>query len=120
MIVDNFNIFKKIINPLNEDEFYFIQILIRGKDGHTESSINGSNKNRLIKFYTNKSAEHLEKVENEIKAICNAVNGRAYIHPTKRSFNAVGKEGLRITTDTLVSENVVRLKGAYSTAGAKS
>lgn len=50
MIVNNFNIFKKIINPLNEDGFYFIQILIRGKDGHTESSINGSNKNRLIKF----------------------------------------------------------------------
>ena len=50
MIVNNFNIFKKIINPLNEDEFYFIQILIRGKDGHTESSINGSNKNHLIKF----------------------------------------------------------------------
>ena len=47
MIVDNFNIFKKIINLLNEDEFYFIQILIRGKDGHTESGIN---KNRLIKF----------------------------------------------------------------------
>ena len=50
MIVDNFNIFKKIINPLNEDEFYFIQILIRGKDGHTEQDVNGSNKNRLIKF----------------------------------------------------------------------
>ena len=49
MIVDNFNLFKKILNPLN-DEFYFIQILIRGKDGHTESSINGSNKNHLIKF----------------------------------------------------------------------
>ena len=32
MIVNNFNIFKKIINLLNEDGFYFIQILIRGKD----------------------------------------------------------------------------------------
>ena len=50
MIVNNFNIFKKIINSLNEDEFYFIQILIRGKDEHTESDINGNNKNRLIKF----------------------------------------------------------------------
>ena len=50
MIVNNFNIFKKIINSLNEDEFYFIQILIRGKYGYTKSDINGSNKNRLIKF----------------------------------------------------------------------
>ena len=120
MIVDNFNLFKKIINPYNDDEFYFVQILIRGKDGHTEQGVNGSNKNRLIKFYTIKSVEHLTKVEAEIKAICNDVNGRAYIHPTKRSFNAVGKECLRITTDMFLSENVVGLKGAYSTACGKS
>ena len=56
MIVDNFDLFKKIINPLNDDEFYFVQILIRGKDGHTEPGVNGNNKNRLIKFYTIKSA----------------------------------------------------------------
>ena len=120
MIVDNFEVFKKIINPLNEDEFYFVQILIRGKDGHTGQGVNGNNKKRLIKFYTIKSAEHLEKVENEIKSICNAVNGRAYIHPTKRSFNAVAKECLRITTEMFLSENTVGLKGAYSTACGKS
>lgn len=119
MIVDNFNLFKKILNPHNDDEFYFVQILIRGKDGHTEQGVNGSNKNRLIKFYTIKSAEHLAKVENEIKAICNAVNGRAYIHPTKRSFNAISKECLRITTEMFLSENVIGLKGAYSTVCGK-
>ena len=119
MIVDNFNLFKKILNPLN-DEFYFIQILIRGKDGHTEPGVNGSNKNRLIKIYTIKSVEHLARVEPEIKAICNAVNGRAYIHPTKRSFKAVGKECLRVTTEMFLSENNTGLKGAYSTACGKS
>ena len=120
MIVDNFEVFKKIINPLNDDEFYFVQILIRGKDGHTEQGINGNNKNRLIKFYTIKSADHLAQVEEEIKAICNAINGRAYIHPTKRSFSAVSKECLRITTEMFLSENTVGLKGAYSTACGKS
>ena len=120
MIVDNFNVFKKIINTLNEDEFYFVQILIRGKDGHTEPGINGNNKNRLIKFYTIKSAEHLEKVENEIKSICNAVNARAYIHPTKRSFKAVSKECLKATVEMFLSENNMGLKGAYSTACGKS
>lgn len=120
MIVDNFNLFKKILNPFKDDEFYFVQILIRGKDGHTEQGVNGSNKNRLIKFYTIKSADHLTRVEEEIKAICNAVNGRAYIHPTKRSFEAVGKECLRTTTETFLSENNIGLKGAYSTACGKS
>ena len=120
MIVDNFNVFKKIINTLNDDEFYFVQILIRGKDGHTEPGINCNNKNRLIKFYTIKSAEHLEKVENEIKSICNAVNARAYIHPTKRSFKAVSKECLKATVEMFLSENNMGLKGAYSTACGKS
>ena len=120
MIVDNFNVFKKIINTLNEDEFYFVQILIRGKDGHTEPGINGNNKNRLIKFYTIKSAEHLEKVENEIKSICNAVNARAYIHPNKRRFKAVSKECLKATVEMFLSENNMGLKGAYSTACGKS
>ena len=120
MIVDNFKVFKEIINPLNEDEFYFVQILIRGKDGHTGQGVNGNNKKRLIKFYTIKSAEHLEKVENEIKSICNAVNARAYIHPTKRSFKAVSKECLKATVEMFLSENNMGLKGAYSTACGKS
>lgn len=120
MIVDNFNLFKKILNPFKDDEFYFVQILIRGKDGHTEQGVNGNNKNRLIKFYTIKSADHLARVEEEIKAICNAVNGRAYIHPTKRSFENVGRECLRTTTETFLSENNIGLKGAYSTACGKS
>lgn len=119
MIVDNFNLFKKILNSHNDDEFYFVQILIRGKDGHTEQGINGNNKKRLIKFYTIKSAEHLAKVENEIKAICNAINGRAYIHPTKRSFNVISKECLRITTEMFLSKNVIGLKEAYSTVCGK-
>lgn len=120
MIVDNFNLFKKILNPFKNDEFYFVQILIRGKDGHTEQGVNDNNKNRLIKFYTIKSADHLARVEEEIKAICNAVNGRAYIHPTKRSFEAVGRECLRTTTETFLSENNIGLKGAYSIACGKS
>lgn len=105
----------------NEDEFYFVQILIRGKDGHTEPGVNGNNKNRLIKIYTVRSLEDLNKFEPEIKAICHAINGRAYIHPTKRSFNEVADECLRITTDVYLSKtNNVGLKAAYSTACGKS
>lgn len=120
MTVDNFNLFKKIINVSNPDEFYFVQILIRGKDGHTERGVNGNNKNRLIKFYTIKSVDHLCRVEDEIKSICKAVNGRAYIHPTKRSFTEVAKECMRISMETFLSDNNIGLKGSYSTACGKS
>ena len=43
------------------------------------------------------------------------------MHPTKRSFNKVADECLRITTDIYLSKtNNVGLKAAYSTACGKS
>lgn len=119
-IVDNFELFKSVIKFDSEDDFYFVQILIRGKDGHTEQGVNGNNKNRLIKIYTIKSIEHLIKVESEIKAICHAVNGRAYIHPSRRSFREVADEMFRSFTQTYLSHNDIGLKGCYSTACGKS
>lgn len=119
-IVDNFELFKSVMKFDSEDDFYFVQILIRGKDGHTEQGVNGNNKNRLIKIYTIKSAEHLTRVEDEIKAICRAVNGRAYIHPARRSFREVADEMFRNFTQTYLSHNDIGLKGCYSTACGKS
>lgn len=119
-IIDNFDLFRSIMKFNSSDEFYFIQILIRGKDGHTEPGVNGSNKNRLIKIYTIKSVEHLTKVEQEIKAICKAVNGRAYIYPTKRSFREVANEMFKTFTETYISQNDIGLKRCYSTACGKS
>ena len=50
MIVDNFKLIRDYLTFNNQDEFYFLQILIRGKDGHTEQGVNGNNKNRVIKI----------------------------------------------------------------------
>ena len=119
-IVDNFELFKSVMKFDSEDDFYFVQILIRGKDGHTEQGVNGNNKNRLIKIYTIKSAEHLSRVEDEIKAICHAINARAYIHPARRSFREVADEMFRNFTQTYLSHNDIGLKGCYSTACGKS
>lgn len=119
-LVDNFQLLMTKMTFNSEDEFYFVQILIRGKDGHTEPGVNGNNKNRLIKFYTIKSIEHLQRVKEEIQIICNQFNARAYIHPTKRSFLNVANECLRVTTEMFLSKNNMGLKGAYSTACGKS
>ena len=119
-IVDNFELFKSVMKFDSEDDFYFVQILIRGKDGHTEQGVNGNNKNRLIKIYTIKSAEHLSRVEEEIKAICHAVNARAYIHPSRRSFRKVANEMFKNFTQSFLSHNDIGLKGCYSTACGKS
>ena len=79
MIVDNFKLIRDYLTFNNQDEFYFLQILIRGKDGHTEQGVNGNNKNRVIKIYTIRSKEELDKVEPDIKKLCSVFNARAYI-----------------------------------------
>lgn len=119
-IIDNFDLMKSHMTFNSPDEFYFVQILIRGKDGHTEKGVNGNNKNRLIKYYIIRSLDELDRWKHEIISICHALNARAYIHPTKRSFHEVAKEAFRIFTDSYVSENVLGLRSCYSTACGKS
>lgn len=116
-VVDNFDLIASHMSFNSDDEFYFVQILVRSKDGH---NANGNNKNRLIKFYTIRSVEELMARKNDIIGICRLFNARAYIHPTKRSFKAVGKEMLKEIVENIVSEQYQPMKRAYSTACGKS
>lgn len=116
-IVDNFDLIASHMSFDSSDEFYFVQILIRSKDGHTA---NGNNKNRLLKFYTIRSVDELMARKNDIIALCKLFNARAYIHPTKRSFKAVGKVMLKEIVENITSEQYEPMKRAYSTACGKS
>lgn len=117
--VDNFELFAKKLfeKPLKEDEFYFLQILVRGKDGH---HVSGNNKNRLVKYYTITSPEQLMSLKNEILAICHIDNARAYIHPTKRNAKEVANLAIENAIHTFVSQNWIGFKSMYSTACGQS
>lgn len=120
MIVDNFDLIKNTILPddvENPDIFWFVQILIRHKDGHKE---NGNNKNRLIKFYTVKSSAELDRIKTEAIGIAKVTNARIYIHPTPRSFKDVADEMMREFALTYTSQNYPGIKGLYTTAAGKS
>ena len=115
--VDNFEAFKKMMRFDNDDEFYFLQILIRKKDGHTESGINGNNSNRLIKFYCIHSIEELDEKKNAIITLCEAFNARAYIHPSRRNENDIADEVLKLTTNTYLDRTLRhKMKAIYSRA----
>ena len=120
-IVDNFELLGNYLfekrPELTQDQFYFLQILVRGKDGN---KVSGNNKNRLVKYYVITSKEQLEELKHEIVGICEAVNGRAYIHPTRRSMKEVANVALELTAHTFVSQNWIGLRGVYSTAAGKS
>lgn len=121
METNNFELFKQFMKefPPSENEFYFLQILIRGKDGHTEPGVNGNNKNRLIKMYTIRSIGDLNKFENDIIGICKLLNARTYVHPTKRNFTEVAAKMLELFPNVFLS-NPQGLKGLYSTACGQS
>lgn len=120
-LVDNFELLGRYLfnerRPLTSDEFYFLQILVRGKDGNV---VNGNNKNRLVKYYVIRSKEQLMDLKKEIVGICETVNGRAYIHPTRRNLKEVANLVLENTAKTFVSQNWVGLRGVYSTACGQS
>ena len=121
--VDNFKLIRDYIeaNPCDEDHFYFVQVLVRGKDGHKgEAGINGNNKNRMIKHYTIQNPEELDKFEYEMKGIAELVNGRVYIHPARRSFNQVATEMLLEYATMMKTGSLRQLKSAFSTAAGKS
>ena len=118
-VVDNFDQFaeKLFAQPLEEDEFYFLQVLVRGKDGN---AVSGNNKNRLVRYYTITDRDKFLKIKDEVIALCRVNNARAYIHPTKRSFREVANLVLELTARTYISQNWKGLKSMYSTACGQS
>lgn len=109
-MINNFDIARQWMKFDSDDEFFFIQIIVRGKDGN---KANGNNTNRTIKYYTVRSLNEFNMIEDEIKYLCSQFNARAYIHYSKRSFKQVGREMLRDVTDKLLSENWQGMKRSF-------
>jgi hypothetical protein len=80
-MVDNFKQIKTLLEFPNDDIYYHLQILRRGKD-HPELSA----ANRVIKSYFVCSLESLDYIEDEIKELCKFFGARAYINLTPKSI----------------------------------
>ena len=80
-MIDNFELIKSLLEFPNDDIYYHLQILRRGKD-HPELPA----ANRVIKSYFICSLESLDYVEDEIKKLCEFFGARAYINLTPKSI----------------------------------
>jgi hypothetical protein len=80
-MIDNFELIKPLLKFPNDDIYYHLQILRRGKD-HPELPA----ANRVIKAYFICSLESLDYVEQEIKDLCKFFGARAYINLAPRSI----------------------------------
>ena len=80
-MVDNFKQIKSLLDFPNDDIYYHLQIIRRGKD-HPELP----SANRMIKAYFICSLESLDYVEKEVKDLCKFFEARAYINLAPKSI----------------------------------
>jgi hypothetical protein len=94
MIVNNFDLIKKLLVFEDRDDFYFLQIIQRKKDGCNVYD-SGSNGYRRIKTYYIRSLEDLMTRKDKIIELCENNNARAYIHLNVRSAREVALDSAK-------------------------
>ena len=80
-MIDNFELIKSLLEFPNNDIYYHLQIIRRGKD-HPELPA----KNRMIKSYFINDINDLDFYEQEIKKLCEIFGARAYINLAPKSI----------------------------------
>ena len=87
MIIDNFCLIKTLLDFNDKDDFYFLQIIQRKKDGNDVQSAN--NGYRTIKTYYIRSLEDFERRKDAIIQLCEQNNARAYINLNVRNAREI-------------------------------
>ena len=107
----------KLLKPLvtfNENEFIFIQILVRRKDNpELDLSV------KRLKFYSFYSWEELESQIDRIKEICDMNNARAYIRLNKQNSVDVSLRCISEMSDNLRTGNSSKNKGVWDSVAGK-
>jgi len=80
-MVDNFELIKPLLTFPNDDTYYHLQILRRGKDYPELPAAN-----RMIKSYFIIDINDLDFYEQEIKGLCKFFGARAYINLAPKSI----------------------------------
>lgn len=102
MNVNNFDLIRTLLKFDDKDDFYFLQIIQRKKDGNQVPSAN--NGYRTIKTYYIRSLEDFDRRKEAIIQLCEQNNARAYINLNVRSAKEVALEAAKAYID-LVRED---------------
>lgn len=97
MKIDNFKQLREHLVFHNPNEFYFLQIIQKKKDG-----LYIRNGQVYIRSYYIYSIEEFDSLEERIKELCENNNARAYINPNIRNAQEVALECIRKYADLIV------------------
>ena len=102
MTVNNFDLIKTLLKFEDKDDFYFLQIIQRKKDGNQVPSANSGY--RTIKTYYIRSIEDFERRRPAIIQLCEQNHARAYINLNVRNAKEVALTAAKAYID-LVRED---------------
>ena len=122
-MVDNFKLIRDYLKFESEDDFYFLQILQRKKDGPGPNGIKvtgTNNKSRAIKSYYIYSVEYLDKIEGEIKHLCEYFNARAMIILSRKSYKETALLEMVQVSSMIMSGQYMNIKSSYNSSCARS
>lgn len=103
MEINNFDLILDHLSFNNKNEFYFVQIIQRKKDGN--EGLHVRNGYRLIRSYYIYSKQDLINLKDRIIELCKNNNARAYINPNVRNAKEVALECVKKYTDLVLNDN---------------
>lgn len=103
MRIDNFDLILNQLSFNNRDEFYFVQIIQRRKDGN--EGLHVRNGYRLIRSYYIYDKQELIDLKDRIIELCENNNARAYINLNVRNAKEVALECIKKYSDLILNDN---------------
>lgn len=103
MRIDNFDLILNQLSFNNRDEFYFVQIIQRRKDGN--EGLHVRNGYRLIRSYYIYDKQELIDLKDRIIELCENNNARAYINLNVRNAKEIALECIKKYSDLILNDN---------------
>ena len=113
-MIDNFKLIKPLLEFPNDDIYYHLQILRRGKD-HPELPA----ANRVIKAYFICSLESLDYIGDEIKKLCEFFGARAYINLAPKSIKKTTMLQLKYLTQRVYEGDFKKIWKSWNTCAGE-
>jgi hypothetical protein len=113
-MIDNFELIKPLLTFPNDDTYYHLQILRRGKD-HPDLPA----ANRMIKAYFICSLEGLDYVEDEVKKLCEFFGARAYINLAPKSIKKTTMLQLKYLTERVYIGDFKKIWKSWNTCAGE-
>lgn len=114
-MIDNFDLIKSLFYFKEANNLFFhLQVIRRGKDYPNLPAAN-----RTIMTYYVQSAEHLEKIKDEVISLCEMFGARAYINVTTKSMADLGKFALFRLSERVYNGDFKKIYKIFNSAAGE-